>query len=169
MASAVPKHSGFSMLEVLVSIVIVAVGLLGMAGLSARSTTAEYEAYQRAQALILLSDMVMTLAYARNEAINRNAQVSVVAFGTWTAGWQVVAGGTPLRQTALSGEITVAGPASSTLTYNPDGRLSNLTTLRFVFSVPGNTDVLMRCVSATLMGQPVLQTDANRDGDCTNG
>ncbi len=115
------------------------------------------------------TDMVMTLAYARNEAINRNAQVSVVAFGTWTAGWQVVAGGTPLRQTALSGEITVAGPASSTLTYNPDGRLSNLTTLRFVFSVPGNTDVLMRCVSATLMGQPVLQTDANRDGDCTNG
>jgi type IV pilus assembly protein PilV len=58
MASAARKQTGFSMLEVLVSIVIVAVGLLGMAGLSARSTTAEYEAYQRAQALILLADMV---------------------------------------------------------------------------------------------------------------
>jgi type IV pilus assembly protein PilV len=58
MVKAVSGESGFSMIEVLVSIVIVAVGLLGMAGLSARTTTAEYEAYQRAQALILLSDMV---------------------------------------------------------------------------------------------------------------
>jgi type IV pilus assembly protein PilV len=58
MASGVADESGFSMIEVLVSIVIVAIGLLGMAGLSARTTTAEYEAYQRAQALILLSDMV---------------------------------------------------------------------------------------------------------------
>jgi type IV pilus assembly protein PilV len=58
MVDAVSNERGFSMIEVLVSIVIVAVGLLGMAGLSARTTTAEYEAYQRAQALILLSDMV---------------------------------------------------------------------------------------------------------------
>jgi type IV pilus assembly protein PilV len=58
MVNVLSSERGFSMIEVLVSIVIVAVGLLGMAGLSARTTTAEYEAYQRAQALILLSDMV---------------------------------------------------------------------------------------------------------------
>ena len=58
MANARGCQRGFSMLEVLVSILIVAVGLLGMAGLSARSMNAEYESYQRAQALILLSDMV---------------------------------------------------------------------------------------------------------------
>jgi len=58
MADQMHRQTGFSMLEVLVSIVIVAVGLLGMAGLSARSTTAEYESYQRAQALILVADMV---------------------------------------------------------------------------------------------------------------
>jgi type IV pilus assembly protein PilV len=46
------------MFEVLISIVLVAVSLLGLAGLAARSTTAEYESYQRAQALILVSDMV---------------------------------------------------------------------------------------------------------------
>ena len=161
-ALAVGKSSGFTFMELVITVAVVAVvtsmALPSLSGLL-RNTRVKQTA----------TDMVMTLAYARNEAINRNAQVSVVAFGSWTAGWQVVAGGTPLRQTALSGEITVAGPASSTLTYNPDGRLSNLTTLRFVFSVPGNTEVLMRCVSATLMGQPVLQTDANRDGDCTNG
>lgn len=46
------------MLEVLIAIVIASIGLLGMAGLSARSIDAEYESYQRAQALILLQDMV---------------------------------------------------------------------------------------------------------------
>src|SRR5947199_10030355 len=58
MADQLQRQSGISMLEVLVSIVIVAVGLLGMAGLSSRSTTAESASYQRAQALILLDDMV---------------------------------------------------------------------------------------------------------------
>jgi type IV pilus assembly protein PilV len=46
------------MLEVLVSMVVIAGSLLGMAGLSARTTDAQYESYQRAQALILLSDMI---------------------------------------------------------------------------------------------------------------
>ena len=46
------------MIEVLVSIVIIAVGLLGLAGIQARAQQAELESYQRAQALILLQDMV---------------------------------------------------------------------------------------------------------------
>jgi type IV pilus assembly protein PilV len=58
MADPLHAQSGFSMIEVLVSVLIIAVGLLGMAGLSARSTTAEYESYQRSQALILVADMV---------------------------------------------------------------------------------------------------------------
>lgn len=58
MVNGLQRQSGFGMLEVLVSIVIVAVGLLGMAGLSARTMNAEYESYERAQALILVSDMV---------------------------------------------------------------------------------------------------------------
>lgn len=58
MANTRARQRGFSMLEILVSILIVAVGLLGMAGLSARTMNAEYESYQRAQAMILLSDMV---------------------------------------------------------------------------------------------------------------
>jgi type IV fimbrial biogenesis protein FimT len=161
-ALTVRKSSGFTFMELVITLAVAAV-VTSMALPSLSSLTRNTRVKQTA------TDMLMTLAYARNEAINRNAQVSVVAFGSWNAGWQVIAGGTPLRQTALSGEVTVGGPAASTLTYNPDGRLATLTTLSFVFSVPGNTEVLRRCVSATLMGQPVLQTDADRDGDCTNG
>ena len=49
---------GVSMLEVLVAIFILTVGLLGVAGIQSQMQTAELEAYQRAQAVVLLEDMV---------------------------------------------------------------------------------------------------------------
>ena len=56
---------GASMIEVLVTIVIIAFGLLGMAGLQSRLQVSEMEAYQRAQALVLLNDMASRLATNR--------------------------------------------------------------------------------------------------------
>ena len=52
------KLGGFSLIEVLVSLMIIVFGLLGLAGLQVRIQQAEFESYQRAQALILLQDMV---------------------------------------------------------------------------------------------------------------
>ncbi len=52
------RSSGFSMLEILVTLVILMLGLLGLMGVQARATTASMEAYQRAQALILVNQMV---------------------------------------------------------------------------------------------------------------
>ena len=51
-------ENGFSLIEVLVAITIVMVGLLGLAGMQARAQVAEFESYQRAQALVLLYDMM---------------------------------------------------------------------------------------------------------------
>lgn len=59
---------GASMIEVLVTIVIIAFGLLGMAGLQSRLQVSEMEAYQRAQALVLLNDMANRLATNRSNA-----------------------------------------------------------------------------------------------------
>ena len=50
--------SGFSLIEVLIAMLVTLVGLLGIAALQARAQQAEMESYQRAQALILLSDIV---------------------------------------------------------------------------------------------------------------
>lgn len=50
-------YSGFSLIEVLVTIVILMVGLLGLAGLQTRALTSQMESYQRSQALVLLKDM----------------------------------------------------------------------------------------------------------------
>jgi type IV pilus assembly protein PilV len=62
------RECGFSMLEVLITIVIIAFGLLGIAGLQARLQLAEIESFQRGQAVVLLDDMV-----ARLNANRRNA------------------------------------------------------------------------------------------------
>ena len=52
------SQAGLTLVEVLVTVVILLIGLLGMATLMANAQKAEAEAYQRAQALLLLQDMV---------------------------------------------------------------------------------------------------------------
>jgi type IV pilus assembly protein PilV len=73
---------GVTMIEVLISIVILTIGLLGVAALQAQMQTAEREAYQRTQALMLLQDMV-----ARINANRKNAAdyVTVAPLGTGSA------------------------------------------------------------------------------------
>ncbi len=59
---------GTSMVEVMVTIVILAIGLLGLAGLQSRLQASEMEAYQRAQALVLLNDMASRISANRANA-----------------------------------------------------------------------------------------------------
>ena len=65
----VSRQAGTTMMEVLVSIVIVVIGLLGLAGLQSRASVSEMEAFQRAQALVLLQDMA--------DRINANRKLSM--------------------------------------------------------------------------------------------
>jgi type IV pilus assembly protein PilV len=61
---------GTSLIEVLVTMVILAFGLLGAAGLQARLQLADLEAYQRSQALILADDIASRIATNRGNAGN---------------------------------------------------------------------------------------------------
>lgn len=60
---------GNSLIEVLVTMVILAVGLLGAGGLQARLQLADMEAYQRSQALILVDDIASRIATNRANAL----------------------------------------------------------------------------------------------------
>lgn len=59
---------GATLVEVLVTMVILAIGLLGLVALQARVQILQAEAYQRAQALMLLKDMAGRIANNRNNA-----------------------------------------------------------------------------------------------------
>jgi len=69
---------GFTLIEILVTIVILVFGLLGIVGLQAKATNVEMESYQRGQALSLLREMESRIAASRGivEAGFLNAQVS---------------------------------------------------------------------------------------------
>ena len=56
--SSPSRIRGVSMLEVLVAIAILTIGLLGTASMQSQMQTTQVESYQRAQAIVLLQDMV---------------------------------------------------------------------------------------------------------------
>ena len=76
------------MVEVLVTIVILAFGLLGLAAFQLRMQTAELESFQRAQALVLLNDMAGRIQARRGDA----AQYVGTDYGTGTAACTGAAG-----------------------------------------------------------------------------
>lgn len=55
-------QTGFSLIEILVTIGILVVGLLGLAALQTQTTVAQMEAYQRSQALVLVQDLADRLS-----------------------------------------------------------------------------------------------------------
>lgn len=80
MKASAYQERGATMIEVLVTLVIVTFGLLGMAGLQARLQASEMESYQRSQALMLLNDMANRIAVNRNNAADY-VTASALGFG----------------------------------------------------------------------------------------
>jgi type IV pilus assembly protein PilV len=59
------RDAGFTLIEILVTIVVLALGLLGVVGMQARASATEFESYQRGQALALVRDMQSRLLSSR--------------------------------------------------------------------------------------------------------
>ncbi|HJV85914.1 MAG TPA: type IV pilus modification protein PilV [Noviherbaspirillum sp.] len=62
------RQGGFNMIEVLVTLTVLLIGLLGLAGTMMHGHRSEAESYQRAQALVLLQDMVARINANRSVA-----------------------------------------------------------------------------------------------------
>ncbi len=98
------SSAGFSLIEVLVSLLIITLGLLGLAGLQVRMQQAEFESYQRSQAVILLYDMV--------ERIQSNrATASCFRFTTNTTAGTPYVGTGATAPTGCTGGTTAADNA----------------------------------------------------------
>lgn len=74
------RKGGFTLIEVLVTIVILAFGLLGMASLESKMQLTEMASYQRGQAVGLLADMTQRIS------VNGPNAASYVAYGTLGTG-----------------------------------------------------------------------------------
>lgn len=61
-------QTGAALLEVLVSMLIVAFGVIGFVGLQAQTTVLQTEAYQRSQALFLLNDFAQRMYANKSHA-----------------------------------------------------------------------------------------------------
>jgi type IV pilus assembly protein PilV len=71
-------QSGYLMIEVLITMFILAIGLLGVVGLQARAEQAETDSYQRTQALILAQDMADRISANRTVAFDTSASPYIV-------------------------------------------------------------------------------------------
>jgi type IV pilus assembly protein PilV len=76
--AVMPAQSGYLMIEVLITMFILAVGLLGVVGLQARAQESETDSYQRTQALILAQDMADRISANRGVAFDTTTSPYVV-------------------------------------------------------------------------------------------
>lgn len=81
---------GFTLLEILITLIILAVGMLGLANLQSKIHVTEIESYQRAHAVLLLQDMVDRMNSNRNPA-GLAAYASADVLGTAANGTPVAA------------------------------------------------------------------------------
>jgi len=59
------RQRGFTLIEVMVTVLLLAIGLLGMLGMQTRASAVEFESYQRGQAVALARDMQARLLSSR--------------------------------------------------------------------------------------------------------
>ncbi len=120
-------QSGFSLLEVLVAIIVLAVGLLGYAGLQARALKNDMLSQQRSQATLLAYDMFDSMRVNRAAALD--GSYNLAFGGTPTAGTvsgddlvafkQAVSGSLPEGDLMINVDAT--GNATIALRWNENG------------------------------------------------
>lgn len=144
----VPRHEGFTLVELLVTMVVMAV-LLAVAVPSFNSFIAGQKVKTTSY------DLTVAMVMARSEAVKRNIDVVVApdTVNTWTSGWTVKAGTITLQQQqAITGVTITKGPA--TVTYKSTGRPSATSN----FEVAGATAV--KCIKVDTSGIPTTSSTA---------
>lgn len=109
-------HKGFSLIEVLVTLIIVALGLLGIAGITANSLKANQTAYVRSQANLLASDILERIQ--ANSGAAKVQPVSPYALGlsdATTTGGSIAAQDLHQWRTAIANTLP---NGKGTITFN---------------------------------------------------
>jgi type IV pilus assembly protein PilV len=149
---------GTSLIEILISVVILLLALLGAAGMMARSNQSEMESYQRVQALTMLQDMAARL--------NANRQVATcyaVAGATTTAGTGGISAptcstGTAAQQATVTADLAAWNTA---LLGNAESTASGTVALGAMIGARGcieAVDTVNQIYRVTVAWQGLVQT-----------
>ena len=106
MAAKRSPQGGFTLIEVLVALLVLTIGLLGLVGVQVVSQNAELESYQRAQAMVLMNDIV--------DRINANRKAATCYAITTSS-----SAGTPYIGATGSGQYNTGSFSCSALATNP--------------------------------------------------
>ena len=79
------RERGFSLLEVLIALLVMSVGMLGIAGLQTISLRFNHQSYERTQATVLMSEMYEKII--ANPDAARAGIFNAIAYGTTSAGY----------------------------------------------------------------------------------
>jgi len=173
--SAGRRELGTTMVEVLVSIIIVVLGLLGLAGLQSRAAVSEMEAFQRAQAIVLAQDMADRIN-ANRKAADTVAYVTAAPLGTGNAVTDCSALNGPARDlcewnNALLGAAESAGGLQVGAMIGARGCVTNLGTAmprQYLVSVVWQGLIPTKEPGATACGQGDYGDDKTRRAITTN-
>lgn len=150
--------AGFTLIEVMVTVAIAVI----LATMALPSYTA-FVANQRVKSVG--SDLMVAMIKARNEAIMRNANVTVTAnAGGWIAGWQTTDNNNVVLDTHGAVPPTVAISAKFTGTgasviYQSSGRLHPSLTGVASFAITSSKSApAYQCISTDLSGRPNRKT-----------
>jgi len=164
------RLSGFSLLEVLVTMLLVAFGLLGLAAMETRMMNSSNESFQRSQAVAILADMTARMKAA---GTNAGSYVTTGTLGkgntTWPSGCSGLAIG-PTRDlcewsTVLQGaNETTAGGNTAGAMVNAVGCITQLQAPNGTSGIctPGIYDV-------SVAWQGSSPTVANSNNSCGTG
>jgi type IV pilus assembly protein PilV len=122
------RSRGFSMIEVLVSIVILSIGLIGLVGLQARGLQFSVSAEDTNRASLLANELATSMWTARTVSL------PAATISTWqTRVADVTADGLPNGSGAVS--VDANGVATITITWHPPSAASGADDNRFVTQV----------------------------------
>lgn len=133
------RQEGFSLLEVLVAIVVLSVGLLGLAGLQVVGLQSNYSSYLRSQASILSYDIADAMRANRAAALGGSYVIALAdtPAGASVAATDLIAWRANLASALPSGTGAIARPVATanrftiTLQWN-DSRAGGSATQQFV-------------------------------------
>ena len=158
------RIDGVTMIEVLISIVILTLGLLGFGGLQARMHLAEIESFQRAQAVILLQDMVDRLNANRR---NASSYVTADPLGTSSA-LDCSAPGTDVAlKDRCEWSTALTGAAETKVSGGATVRIGTMNEARGCITNP--VTIMPREFVVSVVWQGIVPTAAPTATDCGAG